>query len=69
MKDIKLLMSSYKFLKFDNISSIPNKLIEEAIQSEINSSLKNNNTYWDNFGDNIQRANILKAQIEKCRSV
>ena len=52
-------------LKFDGLSQIPDKIIQESFQSEIHAALKNTNTYWDNFNPNIQRSKVLMAQIER----
>lgn len=65
MKTAKFLTQFSSEFKFEGISQIPDKLIQESFQSEIIAALKNTNTYWDNFNQNIQRSNVIKAQIER----
>jgi hypothetical protein len=66
---MKQLIKYSSHLKFNGLSSIPQNTIEESIQSECSSAMNNSNTFWDNFGPNIRRSNVLKAQIEKeCRA-
>ena len=65
MKAIKVMTEFSVDLKFDGLSQIPDKIIQESFQSEIHAALKNTNTYWDNFNQNIQRSKVLMAQVER----
>jgi hypothetical protein len=65
MKHTQNLIKYSPELKFNVGTNIPTVLVDESIQSEYKSAIENNNTYWDNFKPNIQRSNVLKAQIER----
>ena len=65
MNATKILVDYSSEFKFDDLSTIPDKLVQESFQSEFNAALKNTNTYWDNFKQNIQRSNVLKALVER----